>query len=85
MVGQAFNRRLKAVLGKCGYCIKDFSSHSFRRGSAVWAIQCGLPTEMVKFMGDWKSSAYLNYVDSIPRCMVEVYSDKFCANLPKKI
>ena len=85
MTGNSFNRKLRSVLSSCGLHASDFSSHSFRRGSAVWAIQSGLPTEIVKYMGDWKSGAYLNYVDSIPRLMMDVYSKKFCAKLPSTI
>lgn len=82
MTGSGFNRKLCKTLEACGCGSGNYSSHSFRRGSAVWAIQCGLPTEMVKFMGDWKSAAYLNYVDALPKVMKESYCKQFCAQLP---
>ena len=85
MTGRAFNQKFHSVIKDCGFNTQEYSSHNFRRRSAVWAIQCGLPTEMVKYMGDWKSGAYLNYVDSIPRFMMEFYSQRFCSNLPLEI
>lgn len=82
MSSKDFSKQLKSVLLRCGYNTQDYTSHSFRRGSAVWAMQNGLPTEIVKYMGDWKSSVYLNYIDSIPKVMFVKYCDMFCKNLP---
>ncbi|XP_070174231.1 uncharacterized protein [Littorina saxatilis] len=59
----AFARRLRLLVGGRS----DISSHSFRRGSATWALSCGVPVEVIKVMGDWKSSAYLVYLDQIPQ------------------
>ena len=56
----------KNLISQLGLDNKRFSSHSFRRGSATCALECGVPSEIVKLFGDWKSSAYLSYVDNIP-------------------
>lgn len=82
MTCKQFIALLKSKLAKCGYDTTQFSSHSFRRGSAMWALRCGAPTEVVKYMGDWKSSAYLAYLDSVPRQMYENYSEIMCSKLP---
>ena len=43
----------------------NVSSHSFRRGGAVWLLSCKVPGEVIKVMGDWKSKAYLAYLDQL--------------------
>ena len=40
-----------------------FSPHSFRRGGATFAFDCGLPPEIIKCLGDWQSDAYLLYLE----------------------
>ena len=49
---------ITASLGLSGY-----SAHSFRRGGASHALACGVPAEMIKAQGDWRSMAYLDYLD----------------------
>ena len=44
---------------------KDFSGHSLRRGGATFAFQCGIPAELIKLQGDWRSDAYMLYL-SLP-------------------
>ena len=41
----------------------DFSWHSFRRGSAVFAFELGLADSAVQLLGDWSSSAFKNYLE----------------------
>ncbi|KAK7485543.1 hypothetical protein BaRGS_00023231 [Batillaria attramentaria] len=78
LTATAFARRLRyLVAGRT-----DISSHSFRRGGATWALSCGVPGEVIKVMGDWKSSAYLAYVDQIPQLTLDYYRTKMCTNLP---
>ena len=40
-----------------------YSSHSFRRGGATYAFQAHVPPELIKLHGDWKSDAYLIYLE----------------------
>ena len=56
-------------LGKLRYILKDigldpslYASHSFRRGGASFAFQAGVPLEMIKLLGDWKSNAVCLYL-----------------------
>lgn len=58
-----FTTMLRQVLTKLNLSTSDFSGHSFRRGGATCGLHAGLPAEVVKAQGDWKSLAYLDYVD----------------------
>lgn len=37
--------------------------HSFRRGAATWSLQQGVSEVMVQRQGDWRSSAYKEYIE----------------------
>ena len=56
-------------LGKLCFILKDigsdpslYASHSFHRGGASFAVQAGVPIEMIKLLGDWKSNAVCLYL-----------------------
>jgi len=49
-----FTKDLKGLLKQLGLCT-GYSSHSFRRGGASFMLQVGIPGEMIKLMGDWRS------------------------------
>jgi len=53
-----FMLALKSMLTKLGYDSAIYSGHSFRRGGASYAFACGLPPNMIKTQGDWRSDAY---------------------------
>ena len=53
-----FSNRLKISLQCLGYNPRMYSVHSFRRGSASWAFEAGLPGEIIQSLGDWRSDAY---------------------------
>ena len=55
-----FVKRSISALGKDA---SAFSPHSFRREGATFAFECGLPAELIKLQGDWRSDAYLVYVE----------------------
>ena len=40
-----------------------YSPHSFRQGGATFAFDCHIPPEIIKLQGDWKSNAYLVYLE----------------------
>ena len=40
----------------------DLSGHSLRRGGTTFAFQCGIPSELIKAQGDWRSDAYMLYL-----------------------
>lgn len=57
------NAFIKRVLRLLGEDPRYFSPHSFRRGGATFAFDCGLPAESIKMQGDWLSDAYLVYLE----------------------
>ena len=58
-----FLRRLREVLEQVGLPATSYAAHSLRRGGASWALKCGVPGEVIQSLGDWKSDAYMNYLD----------------------
>lgn len=50
---------------------QPFSPHSFRLGGASFAFECNVPAELIKFQGDWRSDAYLAYLEmsSSQKCL----------------
>ncbi|CAC5355478.1 unnamed protein product [Mytilus coruscus] len=58
-----FLSRLKQSLSHIGINPDKYSGHSFRRGGASFALECGIPTELIQSQGDWKSDAYKRYID----------------------
>ena len=56
-----FSAKLHALLARLGFPPSAYSGHSFRRGGASFALECGLPTELIKVQGDWASNAYELY------------------------
>ena len=57
-----FVSTLRQALTKCGVDPSQYAGHSFRRGGASWALQSGLPGDVIQLMGDWKSDAYKQYL-----------------------
>lgn len=73
--GSVFNARIKTLAGP------SFSSHSFRRGGATFALSLGIPGEIIKLWGDWKSTAYLAYIDQVPQSVLDRYRTVFARSL----
>ena len=57
-----FVSKLCHSLADLGFPADHYSGHSFRRGGAQFALQCGLPVELIKLQGDWNSNAYERYL-----------------------
>ena len=60
---QVFQDKLHKYLRQLNINPSDYSGHSFRRGGASFALECGLPSEVIKAQGDWASNAYENYIN----------------------
>jgi integrase len=56
-----FTTILQSLLVDLG--LKGYSGHSFRRGGASHALACGVPAEVIKAQGDWRSLSYLDYLN----------------------
>lgn len=58
-----FQSFLRTSIAATGCDPSGFSSHSFRRGGASFALKLGLPSELIQSQGNWLSDAYLGYLD----------------------
>ena len=59
-----FQNQLRDILKIAGVVdYGGYSSHSLRRGGTTFSLLCGIPTEMIKLLGNWKSDAYLAYLE----------------------
>ena len=58
-----FQRKLRVVLAAGGVPEPhQYSSHSFRRGGATFAFLAGVPPQVIKTLGGWKSEVYQQYL-----------------------
>ena len=58
----SLNNSIKHLASLVSLNPQDFSGHSLRRGGATVAFQCGIPSELIKVQGDWRSDAYMLYL-----------------------
>ena len=58
-----FVNQFKDSLFRIGVDPARYAGHSFRRGGATFAFQCGATPAQIKEQGDWKSSSYLLYLE----------------------
>ena len=58
-----FMKNLRFLLQMIGTDPKRFGTHSFRRGGATLAFRAGVPADLIKTQGDWKSDAYQRYIE----------------------
>ena len=58
-----FMKHLRESLVQAGIESKGFSTHSFRSGGATWAFNSGVPGEIIKILGDWRSDCYFRYLE----------------------
>lgn len=69
LIVSVFLNIIKSSLDKCNVDSKLFSGHSFRRGGASWAFQCGLPIDTIRQIGDWQSNSYTKYIFESPESL----------------
>ena len=53
---------LRTALRSAGIDPSKYAGHSFRIGAATTAAACGVPVDLIKALGRWKSQAYQLYV-----------------------
>ena len=53
---------LQTFLSSFGLASSQYGSHSFRRGGASFALEAGIPLDVIAVMGDWKSDALYLYL-----------------------
>ena len=59
-----FHAKLHSALRLAGYQEQLFSLHLFRRGGSTFIFNCGVPSELIKLLGGWKSDCYLRYLEA---------------------
>ena len=57
-----FTDKPRTALAACGLPANSYSGHSLRRGGASYALECGLPVDLINLQGDWNSNAYERYL-----------------------
>ena len=59
-----FQQKLRETLLQAGFDdVTSFSSHSFRRGSTTFSFLCGIPSAVIRVLGNWRSDCYLKYIE----------------------
>jgi hypothetical protein len=74
----SFINALKKVLEVCGIILLNIQDILFVMVGASHAFKCNIPAALIKLQGDWKSNAYLRYIDiplEIRWNMMNVFSD----------
>jgi hypothetical protein len=61
---QEFLKNLKQVCQSLGYNENMFGTHSLRRGSVTEQFRLGIPDQVIKTSGQWKSQAFESYIVS---------------------
>ncbi len=64
-----FIQALKCGLQAHGVDSDQHAGHSLRRGGASWFFQCGIRTETIRLIGDWKSACYTQYTTESPESL----------------
>ena len=58
----SFINKLRDSFQSLGLSPGLYAGHSFRRGGAIHAFQAGVPVELIKMLGDWKSDSVQLYL-----------------------
>ena len=69
---------VRKALQEAGLQPETYAGHSFRIGAATTAAACGVPADVIKTLGRWKSQAYLLYV-RLPSSQLSDISKKLAA------
>lgn len=56
--------KLKKWTQACSLDSSKFTSHCLRRGGASWLDEQGVPESVIAVLGDWRTNAFKNYIDS---------------------
>lgn len=61
---KTFLDKFKAAMTRVGLDPAYYAGQSFRRGGATFAMEAGVPDDVIRAMGDWKSDAWHAYVSA---------------------
>ena len=77
-----FVSAFKFLVSRAGLDWNQYSGHSFRRGGATFAFRIGVSAEVIKAQGDWKSEAYIRYIElddssrlALPQSMAAAFAE----------
>ena len=59
---KTFMSSMKQILVELGIPPHRYGTHSFRQGGACFALEAGVPLDVISLMGDWKSDAMYLYL-----------------------
>lgn len=59
---KAFMHLMHTVLTELGIPASQYGTHSLRRGGATFALEAGVPLDVISVMGDWKSDSMYLYL-----------------------
>lgn len=59
---RTFMSFMKKVLTELGCSTSQYGTHSFRRGGATFALEAGVPLDVISLLGDWKSDSMFLYL-----------------------
>jgi integrase len=54
--------RLRKLLTAVGLPTEDYNTHSLRRSGASYLLMAGMPLELIRVLGDWKSDCVFQYL-----------------------
>lgn len=80
----AFVSHLRSALSAAGLNPAAYSGHSFRRGGASFAASLAQSHAAIKDLGDWKSDAYLRYINA-PISLKSSLAKAFAAAIPASL
>ena len=61
---RAFQQKFRDTLKLAGVNnYRSFSSYSFRRGGTTFCFLSGVPTEIIRLLGNWRSDCFLAYIE----------------------
>jgi hypothetical protein len=63
LTSKMFVGRIRQCLVSRGLEAHRYAGHSYRRGGASFGYKIGLSVETVRQLGDWRSNAYMNYIE----------------------
>lgn len=58
------SEKLKKWTKACQLDATKYTSHCLRRGGASWLDEQGVPESVIAVLGDWRTNAFKNYIDS---------------------
>ena len=68
---------LKRIFRALGLPAEHYSTHSLRRSGATHLLASGVPVELIKIIGDWKSDCIFKYLTPNPSTKLNLLQGKF--------